>query len=163
MPSEAPTVTETAEPSRVGPRRTRLSAGVLAAIGTGGMLGAIGRYGIGQRWPSSPGEFPWSTLVINVSGAFLLGVVVTLVMERWPPTRFVRPFVGIGMCGGYTTWSTFMTEAALLVRNQRVSLAVGYLAASVGAGLVATYAGIGLARLWPTEATRRSREVGRTG
>jgi fluoride exporter len=67
----------------------------------------------------------------------------------------VRPFFGIGVCGGYTTWSTFMTEAALLVRDRRPGLAVVYVALSLGAGLAATYAGNGLARLWPIEARRR--------
>jgi CrcB protein len=130
-------------------------AGVLVAIGTGGMLGALVRYAILRGWPVASGKFPWSTLVINVSGSLLLGVVVTLVIERWPPTRYVRPFFGIGVCGGYTTWATFMTEAALLVRDHRPGLAVTYVALSLGAGLAATYAGIVLARRWPVEARRR--------
>jgi fluoride exporter len=131
-------------------------AGVLVAIGTGGMLGALARYGIGQAWPVTAREFPWSTLVINLSGALLLGVVATLVIERWPPTRYVRPFAGIGVCGGYTTWSTFMTEAALLVRDDRAGIAALYVAVGLAGGLAATYVGIGLARLWPVEARRRS-------
>jgi CrcB protein len=119
------------------------------------MLGALVRYAILEVWPVSSGELPWSTLVINVSGSLLLGLVVTLVSERWPPTRYVRPFFGIGVCGGYTTWSTFMTEAALLVRGHRPGLALAYVALSLGAGLAATSAGIGLARRWPVEARRR--------
>jgi len=102
------------------------------------------------------GVFPWSTLATNVSGSLLLGVVITLVIERWPPTRYVRPFAGVGVCGGSTTWSTFMTEAALLVRDHRTSIAVTYVAVSLAAGLAATYAGIGVARRWPLDATRRS-------
>jgi CrcB protein len=130
---------------------------VLLAIGTGGMLGALARYEIGRRWPVVSGEFPWSTLVINVSGSLLLGVVVTLVIERWPPTRYIRPFAGIGVCGGFTTWSTLMTESALLVRDQQAETALLYVAVSLVIGLAATYAGIGLVRLWPVEARRRSR------
>jgi fluoride exporter len=149
-----PTV-ETAEGRTRPSVEARPPAGVLAAIGTGGTLGALARYAILRGWPVTSGQLPWSTLVINVSGSVLLGVVVTLVIERWPPTRYVRPFFGIGVCGGYTTWSTFMTEAALLVRDHRPGLAVVYVALSLGAGLAATYAGIGLARLWPIEAKRR--------
>lgn len=129
--------------------------GVLVAVGTGGTLGALARYGIGRGWPVASAEFPWSTFVINVSGSLLLGVIVTLVIERWPPTRYVRPFACIGICGGYTTWSTFMTEAALLVRDDRAVIALLYVAASLVIGLAASYAGIGLGRLWPIEARRR--------
>jgi CrcB protein len=136
---------------------------VLLAIGTGGALGAVARYGIGKRWPVEPGGFPWSTLAINVSGSLALGVLVTLVIERWPPTRYVRPFAGIGVCGGYTTWSTFVTEAALLVRDDQTGVAMIYLAVSVVAGLAATYAGTGLARLWPTESRGGPHEASRTG
>jgi CrcB protein len=105
--------------------------------------------------PVASGDFPWSTLVINVSGSLLLGVVVTLVIERWPPTRYVRPFAGIGVCGGYTTWSTLMTESALLARDQQAETALLYVAVSLVIGLAATYTGIGLGRLWPIEARRR--------
>jgi fluoride exporter len=157
-----PTV-ETAE-GRARPRaEARPRAGVLVAIGTGGTLGALVRYAILRGWPVASGEFPWSTLVINVSGSLLLGVVVTLVVERWPPTRYVRPFVGIGVCGGYTTWSTFMTEAALLVDDHRPGLAVSYVALSLGAGLAATYAGIALAGCGPSRQEGDPHEAGRNG
>jgi CrcB protein len=156
MPNEPTPVIETAERPRPRPARARPPASTLVTIGSGGALGALLRYGIGQRWPVAAGEFPWPTFAINVSGSLVLAIVATLVIERWPPTRYVRPFVGIGLCGGYTTWSTFMTETALLVRDERARLAAGYLGLSLAAGLVATYAGIGLGRLWPTEARRRS-------
>lgn len=149
-----PAIKAPERPRRVRP--ARLSLSVLFAIGTGGIVGVLARYGIGRAWPAAPGGFPWSTLAINLSGSLLLGVVVTLVIERWPPTRYVRPFAGVGVCGGYTTWSTFMTEVALLVRDHRTIIAVTYVAVTMAAGLAATYAGIGLARLWPVEATRRS-------
>jgi fluoride exporter len=80
-------------------------------------------------------------------GSLVPGILVSLVIERWPPTPYVRPFAAIGICGGYTTWTTFMTEAALLVRDDRAGPAAIYRAVSLVAGLVATYGGIGLARL----------------
>lgn len=106
--------------------RARPNLGVPAAIGLGGALGGVARYEIALAAPTSAGGFPWATWWINLAGALVLGVVVTLVVERWPPTRYVRPFVGIGVCGGFTTWSTFMTETALLLRHHRVVLAVLY-------------------------------------
>jgi CrcB protein len=113
------------------------------------MIGALGRYGVASRWPVTPGHFPWATFWINVSGALVLGLVVTLVAERWPPTRYVRPFLGTGVCGGYTTWSTFTTEAALLVRGHQAGLAAAYVGTSLLAGVAATCGGIALGRLWP--------------
>lgn len=132
----------------------RPALGVLIAIGSGGAVGAVARYEIALAAPVSPTRFPWSTWAINVSGSFVLGVVATLVLERWPPTRYVRPFVGIGICGGYTTWSTFMTETVLLVRDHRPVLAAAYMVASMTAGLAATYAGMWAARR-PGRARRR--------
>ena len=76
-------------------------------------------------------------------GSFLLGVAVTLVVERWPPTRFVRPFVAIGFCGGFTTFSTMVVEAAQRGQHGRVGLAAVYLAVSLVAGVLAAAVGIG--------------------
>lgn len=100
------------------------------------------------------GQLPWATLGINVSGSLVLGVVVTLVVERWPPTRYVRAFAGIGFCGGCTTWSAFMAEAAVLVRDGHVGMAAGYVAASLVAGLLAVHAGISVARRRPVRGRR---------
>jgi CrcB protein len=133
------------------PSVVRAPIRVLLAVGLGGAFGGLARYGIGRSWPVGPGEFPWSTVLVSVSGSLVLGV---LLVERWPPTLYVRPFAGIGLCGGYTTWSTFMTETALLLRDGRTVVAIGYLTTSLIAGLLATYAGIGLARLWPLRAGR---------
>lgn len=109
-----------------------------------------------QPGPSDPaGRLPWAIWVINVSGSSALAVAVTLVVERWPPTRYVRPFLGIGFCGGYTTWSTAMTDTVLLVRDRHTRTAVAYLAASLAAGLAATVAGIWVARPRPSRPRRR--------
>src|SRR5205807_5473442 len=60
---------------------------VLVAIAAGGCLGALGRYELGLAWPTPPGHVPWATFTINSSGAFLLGLVLTLLLERVGPTR----------------------------------------------------------------------------
>jgi CrcB protein len=129
---------------------------VLAAIAAGGALGGVARYEISLAHPARAGGFPWATWAINVSGSFLLAAIVTLVVERWPPTRYVRPFLGVGFCGGYTTWSTAMTEAVLLVRDHHTPTAIAYLAASLAAGSAATVGGIWLARLRPRQRPRRT-------
>lgn len=133
-------------------RRPALS--VVLAVGIGGALGTLARNLIGRTWATSPEQFPWATLIMNVSGALVLAVVATLVAERWPPTRYLRPLVGIGICGAYTTWSMFMTETVLLVRDRHPALAAVYLAASVLTGLAATVCGIWIGRLWPAQARR---------
>lgn len=119
---------------------------VLAAIGAGGAFGGVARYLIAGWWPPAGDGLPWSTLGINVSGSLLLGVVVTLVVERWPPTRFVRPFAAVGFCGAYTTWSTVMTETVLRARDHHVEVAVLYVVVSLAAGLAASYCGVWAAR-----------------
>jgi CrcB protein len=118
----------------------------IAAIATGGALGTLARYGV-SRWLAASGfGFPWPTFVVNVAGSFLLGLVVTLVTERWSPTRYVRPFAAIGFCGGFTTFSTMVVEIAQRGQHGRVGLAAFYLAVTLLAGLVAVVLGMTLAR-----------------
>jgi fluoride exporter len=123
--------------------------GVLVAIALGGVLGTATRYGVSRIAPVGPGAFPWPTFSVNVTGSFALGVILTFVIERWPPSRYLRPFVAIGFLGAYTTFSTFMTEAVLLGKDAHVGMAVTYLATSLVCGLTAVYAGIVLVRLRP--------------
>ncbi|HEU0170725.1 MAG TPA: CrcB family protein [Acidimicrobiales bacterium] len=121
------------------------------AIGVGGALGSVARYEIAVALPRPPGGFPWATFLVNITGALVLGVVMTLVLERWPPTRYVRPFLGIGLCGGYTTWSTFMTDSVVLMRDGHGATAGAYVVGTLACGLAATSAGITLGRLWPVD------------
>jgi fluoride exporter len=143
-------------PPLKGPSPVRLRRGVLVAIGAGGGVGSVARYEVALAMPHGPGGFPSATFLVNVTGSLALGVLMTFVVERWPPTRYVRPFVGIGICGGYTTWSTFMTDSTLLLRDGHLAMAIGYLAATLVCGLAATIAGIGLGRLWPVHGRRAS-------
>jgi CrcB protein len=82
-------------------------------------------------------------------GILCLGLLLALAVERWPPTRFVRSFAAIGFLGAYTTFSTFGLEADRLVSTGRPLVALAYVAATLGAGLVSVYAGVALARAWP--------------
>jgi CrcB protein len=123
---------------------------VLAAVSLGGALGAPARYGIAQVVDITPGTFPWGTFWINVSGSFALGFIMVLVLERFPPTRYIRPFVATGFLGAYTTYSTFAVESVLLARNGHWAIALAYAAASFAAALFAVWVGILFARGVPS-------------
>lgn len=129
-------------------------ASLVAAVAAGGALGATARYALSHAVGTPSSGFPWATFAVNVSGSLLLGLLLTLVAERWAPTRLLRPLAGTGFCGAYTTWSTFMVDTELLVKNGHVTVAAIYLAASVLAGLAAVYAGLVVARAWPAGARR---------
>ena len=119
---------------------------MLLAVGAGGFLGALGRYELGLAWPTPAGHFPWTTFTINVSGAFVLGLVLTLLLERVGPTRYVRPFFCVGVLGAWTTMSTFAVEGDLLFKDGHVAKAFVYVVATVVIGVAATWIGVALAR-----------------
>jgi CrcB protein len=111
----------------------------LAAIYAGGMLGAVARVGLSRTFPLSGGGWPWATFAANVSGALLLGYLVTRLQERLPQSTYRRPLLGTGFCGAYTTFSTVQVEALTMLDHGRYGLALGYAAASVAAGLIAVW------------------------
>jgi fluoride exporter len=118
----------------------------LAAIFAGGVGGALARAGVSERLPHGVASWPWATFGVNVAGAFLLGLVATALQERLPPTAYRRPFVGTGICGALTTFSTLQLELLRMVDGGRGGLAAAYAAASVVAGLAAVVMGTNLAR-----------------
>ena len=118
----------------------------LVAIAAGGSLGTLARYGVERAIVPSPLGFPWATFAVNVTGSLLVALVVTLVVERWPPTRYVRPFAAIGFCGGFTTFSTLMVELVQQGQHGRGGSAAVYLIASLVVGLAAAALGMALAR-----------------
>jgi fluoride exporter len=120
--------------------------GPLAAIGVGGALGTLARYGVERAVVPTPLGFPWATWTVNVVGSFVLGAVVTLVVERWPGDRYLRPLVAVGFCGGFTTFSTLAVEVDQRIRHGHGAVAAVYLAATLVAGLLAALAGTTLAR-----------------
>jgi CrcB protein len=138
-----------ASAAEAGAKRARTGAPVLAAIALGGAMGAPARYGVAQLVHVAPGTFPWATFWTNVSGSFALGVVLALVLQRFPPTRYLRPFLATGFLGAYTTYSTFAVETDLLVKDGHAAIGVAYVAASLIGGLVAVWAGIVAARSLP--------------
>jgi CrcB protein len=140
----------------------RADPAVILAVASGGALGALSRYGIELGGDVGRDAFPWPTLGINVSGAFLLGLVYTLLAERVRPTPYLRAFLAIGFLGAYTTFSTWTVEAVLLVRDGAVGMAATYALVTVVAGLLSVVGGMAAGRAWPARAggsheTRRNR------
>jgi CrcB protein len=129
----------------------RVHPRLLASVALGGAIGAGSRDLISTAVHVQAGSFPWSTFWINVAGSFLLGVGLILILERFPPSRYIRPFFASGICGGFTTFSTYVVEADLLVHARVPVLAVSYLVASVVGGLGACGIGMIWGRSLPLE------------
>ncbi|MBI5834003.1 MAG: fluoride efflux transporter CrcB [Armatimonadetes bacterium] len=117
-------------------------------VGLGGFLGANARYWLGgwvaQRWGT---EFPWGTVLINVTGSFILGLFATLTTERFSAPPQLRLLVAIGFVGAYTTFSTFEYETLKLVESGSMMRAVANVVGSVLAGFAAVLIGARLGRL----------------
>ena len=124
-----------------------VEASVVAAVALGGVVGAIARYEAGLIWPSAPGTFPWTTFGINVLGCALIGILIVLVSEVCTRNRLLRPLLGTGVLGGFTTFSTYAYDIQRLIRTGHAVLAVGYLAGTVAAAVLAVSATTALTRL----------------
>lgn len=112
----------------------------LLLIAVGGVVGSLARYGLDAALPGT-GSMAWSTLLVNVIGSLLIGLVATTVVHT---RAWVRPMVIVGVLGGFTTFSAFALEAATLLDEGRVPAALGYVALTLGGGLVAVEAGAAL-------------------
>jgi fluoride exporter len=110
---------------------------VLAAIAAGGVLGAEARAGMAAVLPTGTGGFPVSTLLINATGCLLIGVLMVLVAEaRWGHP-LTRPFLGVGVLGGYTTFSGYAVDAQRLLAGGHVATALAALAVTPVLALMA--------------------------
>jgi CrcB protein len=118
----------------------------LAAISCGGFLGAVARAGLADALPHDPGAWPWATFAVNLVGALLLGYATTRLQERLPVSAYRRPFVGTGVCGALTTFSTVQVEVLEMLDAGHVTLAAAYVAASVTLGFLAVAAATNLVR-----------------
>jgi CrcB protein len=118
----------------------------LLAVALASAVGAPARYLVDRLIAArNRGAFPWGTLVINVSGAFLLGLLVGMGAHHGLSKRTVV-VLGTGFCGAYTTFSTFSVETVRLVEERAFGKAAMNVAVSLGAGLLAAAAGLGLAQ-----------------
>ncbi len=107
---------------------------------------AMGPGVIGPDSFAPPTPSRWSTFVENVTGCFLLAVIMVFLLDVWPPHPYARPFIGIGVLGGYTTFSAYTWETRALLDAGQVVLALTYLFGSVAGGLLAVVAGLSLTR-----------------
>lgn len=122
---------------------------LLAAAG--GALGSSARYlvnvGAGRLFGMG---FPWGTLIVNIVGCFIMGLLVGLGATRLTITDEARVFMMTGILGGFTTFSAFSADFALLIERKNFGLAALYLTGSVALSLFAVFAGLYLIRSWQT-------------
>ncbi len=135
------------DPAHRVPSHWRLD--VFAAVAAGGALGSVARFGISELMPAGPGQFPTATLIVNLTGSFVLGLVLVLLTERLPPSRYARAFLAVGVVGSFTTFSSFVVTAAQLASQHHISTAAMYFVASVLGGLPVAQLGIVCGRAVP--------------
>jgi CrcB protein len=124
----------------------RVPWATLGVISAGGALGALARYGVGAALPHARGAFAWSTFLINVSGCLLIGVLMVLITEGRDVHPLIRPFFGVGVLGGYTTFSGFVVDAGQALRAGAAATALAYLVATLVAALTAVTLGAAMTR-----------------
>jgi fluoride exporter len=119
---------------------------MLAAIFAGGALGTALRAALAQVFPYHVPSWPWPTFAVNIVAAFLLGYAVTRLQERLPLSSYRRPFIGTGLCGGLSTFSTMQVELVKMLDAHAYQLAAGYAAASIVAGYTAIHVATAMVR-----------------
>jgi CrcB protein len=128
---------------------------VALAVAAGGAIGGLARYATTELVGTHPASFPWATFVENVVGCLLLGALMVVLVELRGPSRYARPFLGVGVLGGYTTFSAYTSEIRALAASGHTVTAALYLAGSVVAGLLATLVGVAGARVVARVGSRR--------
>ena len=121
---------------------------LVLAIAAGGAIGAVGRHYVGVyalKWLGT--AFPYGTLVVNVVGSFLMGVLVASMTVKWNVGNELRAFLTVGLLGGFTTFSAFSSDFATLMERGETVLAAGYVAVSVTLALAGMFAGMSLMRV----------------
>jgi CrcB protein len=112
----------------------------LAAVFAGGVVGTLARDVLTIVMPAPAATcWPWSTFTANIAGAFLIGYFTTRLLERLPVSSYRRPFLGTGVCGGFTTFSTMQVEILAMVQHHKYVLAVSYTVVSITLGFLAVY------------------------
>ncbi|HEY3558095.1 MAG TPA: CrcB family protein [Kribbella sp.] len=119
---------------------------ILGAIAAGGAIGAAARYLVGLGWPAPAGGFPVSTLIVNVVGCGLIGILMVLVTDVLTQQRLLRPFLGTGVLGGFTTFSTYAVDIQHLVSGRHAGTALLYLATTIVGALLAVRATVSATR-----------------
>jgi fluoride exporter len=121
---------------------------MILAVAAGGALGSVIRYLVGIESGRLFGtDFPWGTLIINVSGSFLIGVFAALFATKWSLPQPTRVFLIVGICGGYTTFSTFALDVWYLIERGELLSSAAYIVGSVVLSTVALIGALHLIRV----------------
>ena len=110
-------------------------------VGIGGFIGAVCRYLIGLISLKEGSMFPFKTFVINIVGSFLIGIIAALALKNDSLSPRIVLFLKVGICGGFTTFSSFALETGNLMKSGNVRIALLYAILSMAAGLIAVFAG----------------------
>ena len=120
---------------------------LILAVAFGGAIGSAARYLAGHGSAKLFGlAFPWGTLIINIAGSFLIGVFAESFALRWDAPQAVRVFLTVGICGGFTTFSTFSLDAFVLIERGELWQAAAYMIGSVALSIGGLFAGLHLMR-----------------
>lgn len=120
---------------------------LILAVALGGALGSVARYMVGMGSAKLFGlDFPWGTLIINIVGSFLIGVFVELFALKWDLPQTGRVFLTVGICGGFTTFSTFSLDSYVLMEHGEWWPAAFYIIGSVVLSIAGLVAGLHLIR-----------------
>ena len=121
--------------------------GMLFSVGVGGGLGALARYYIAGWVQPAGATFNWGIFIVNISGGLLMGLIVEASALKLNLSPELRSFLTVGILGGYTTFSTFSLDSALLLQKGEYALASGYIIGSVLLSILALFAGLWLVRV----------------
>lgn len=135
--------------------------GTLWAVALGGALGTLARYGLDRGLPTPEGHFPTATLIINLSGSLLIGLLLPLAMAQAARRPLIRPFLISGILGGWTTYSALATDAGALLRAGHTVMALGDLGATLLGGMTLVAAGFYLSPAHSYVRYRRSNGNGK--
>ena len=120
---------------------------MILMVALGGATGAIGRYLVGVGAARFIGAgFPWGTLIVNVVGSLIMGVLIAAFALRYSISNEMRAFLTVGILGGFTTFSAFSLDFAVLMERKDYGLAMLYLGSSVGLSILALFVGLSIAR-----------------
>ena len=123
-----------------------MQPGIILAVAIGGAVGSLLRYFVASAIQQPTMQFPWGIFVVNISGGFIMGVIVELSALKLQISPEVRAFLTVGILGGYTTFSTFSLDSALLIQRGAYMTAAGYIIGSTVLSITALFAGLALVR-----------------
>ena len=117
-------------------------------VALGGAVGALARYMVGVGAMRFIGAgFPWGTLIVNIVGSLIMGLLIAAFALRYSVSNEMRAFLTVGILGGFTTFSAFSLDFAVLMERKDYGLAVLYLGSSVGLSILALFVGLSIARV----------------